>query len=398
MSDLDRYELGDVLGAGATSEVFVAVDKKLRRRVAFKRLLEHVSSDPTVRRCFHREAQALAKIRHKNVVAVHDYSGPDSPTLYLVMDRVEGKTLEMRLQENGALDEPVLWSVVHEITAGLAACHLQNVVHRDLKPENVIVAKSGRLSIVDFGIARSFDKEDQVIGASAGTQVMGTPDFMSPEQATSNELTGASDIFSLGSVMYFLATGKRPFAAETMLATFKRIVAADYLPPKQVRPNLSTELSLLITDCLKVDADQRPNTAELLRRARENLLTLGVTADSVLVEWARGSMRLSQNLSQAALDLQFQQLEVALKAGDKKKAQQIRKRILELDPDNTRVFDSNPVRSSDVVEPPDATKVPTVLMGRVPEPQSVTPWWAYAMAALGLLALGFAIAVVLTKP
>lgn len=410
MSDLDRYELQDLLGSGATSEVFVAVDKKLRRKVAFKRLVDHVASDPTVRRCFHREAQALAKIRHKNVVAVHDYSGQDSHTLYLVMDRVEGKTLETRLQENGALDEPVLWSVLHEITAGLTACHAQNVVHRDLKPENVIVSNAGRLSIVDFGIARSFDKEDQVIGASAGTQVMGTPDFMSPEQATSNELTGASDVFSLGSVMYFLATGQRPFAAETMLATFKRIVAGNYVPPKQLRPNLSNEMNTLIADCLRVDAGSRPNTSELLKRAKENLLLLGVTADNVLSDWAKGSMRLSQNLSQAALDLQFQQLEQALAAKDKKRAQQVRKRILELDPDNTRVFEMH--HPSDVntenespqkaqtaaksqAEGIDFTKVPTVL-NPIRE-RTVIPWWAFAMAGLGLVGIGMAATVLLLR-
>ncbi|MCC6811756.1 MAG: protein kinase [Deltaproteobacteria bacterium] len=355
MSDADRYKLGDALGTGATSEVFVATDTKLRREVAFKRLLDHVAEDPTVRKSFHREAQALAKLRHKNVVAVHDYSGPESPTLYLVMDLVRGKNLSGWLAERGRLDEPIVWAVLHELASALEACHAQGVVHRDLKPDNVIVTPNGRLMLVDFGIARSYDAADGAVGSGVGTQVMGTPDYMSPEQATSNELTGASDVFSLGSVAYFMTTAKKPFEGDGVLATLKKIAAGSYLPLKNARPEISQQLADLVARCLQTEIGKRPSSKDIAAEAKKQLAQMSQKAEALLADWvAAGALGTSKQAKQKELDQLFARLGTALAAKDKLEIKRCRKRILELDPDNESVFEmrAEPLRDAPAKEAP----------------------------------------------
>jgi serine/threonine-protein kinase len=380
----DRYKLGEVLGTGATSEVFVATDTKLRRDVAFKRLLDHVAEDPTVRKSFHREAQALAKLRHKNVVAVHDYSGPESPVLFLVMDLVRGKNLSAWLKERGRLDEPIVWSVLHELAAALEACHAQGVVHRDLKPENVIVNPNGRLILVDFGVARSYDAADGVVGSGVGTQVMGTPDYMSPEQATSSELTGASDVFSLGSVLYFLCTAKPPFSADGVLATLKKIAAGAFTPIKQARPELSQALATLVETCLQPQVSARPSAKEIAADARRQLAQMAQKPDALLADWvAAGAHGTAQKVRQKELERLFKELAAALQAHDKGATKRCRKRILELDPDNEQVFEARV--TAPAAKPPPAAPIVQ------PAPPARTPWGVVGGALLTGCVLGAAI-------
>ncbi len=389
MSEVDRYKLGELLGTGATSEVFIATDQKLRREVAFKRLLDNVAEDQTVRKSFHREAQALAKLRHKNVVAVHDYSGPESATLYLVMDLVRGKNLAAWFEKRGKLDEPIVWAMLHELAGALEACHAQGVIHRDLKPENVIVNPTGRLILVDFGVARSYDAADGAVGSGVGTQMMGTPDFMSPEQATSSELTGASDVFSLGSVLYFMVSGKKPFEAEGVLATLKKIAAGQVTPIKQLRPELSEALASLLTKCLQPDLTQRPNAKDLAAAARKQLQTMEQKADALLADWvSAGAQGLSATAKIKEIDRLFVQLGSALAKKDRVAVKVARKRILEIDPDNESVFELR------APEPPrntvaDAPK--TVLLNESP----ATMFTVQTKPSLGWIALGFVVGVLI---
>ncbi len=349
----ERYQLGDEVGSGATSQVFVAQDTKLRRAVAYKRLLDEVASDPTVRKCFHREAQALARVRHKNVVAVHDYSGKESAELFLVMELVKGKDLARWTRERGRLEESMLWAVLCELGGALEACHALSVVHRDLKPENLILTPQGRLVLVDFGIARSYDTSD-TLGSSAGTQVMGTPDFMSPEQAgSSNELTGASDVFSLGAVVYTLASGKKPFEGDTVLATLKKIVTCSFTPLKQLRPELSNELIALCERCLQLDIEARPKAGEIGAQAKRQLAKLGLKPEALLADFvAEGKLGTSKLAKQKEIVELFDQLARSMRAKDKLETRRVRRRILELDPDNESVFELR------VDEPPPARSVP----------------------------------------
>lgn len=392
----DRYTLGALLGTGATSEVFSATDNKLRRQVAFKRLLSHTADDATVRRSFHREAQALARIRHKNVVAVHDYSGQEEPTLYLVMDKIEGLSLAALIEQRGPIDEPFAWAIAHELANGLQACHAVAVVHRDLKPENVILGKNGRLVLVDFGIARAYD-DSGAVAASAGTQVMGTPDFMSPEQVVSNELTGASDVFSLGAVLYFLLTGKRPFAADTMMATFKKLATVDCVPLRQARPAIDPALAQLVSDCMQKEAAARPTDPAIAKRARERLQALGVTSDALLLGMASGGADLAEQLKERDLANTLMRLDQALARNDKAEAQALRRRVLELDPDNTQIFRVAPPAREPTASPTSPTS--TVSVTAVEQERTVrlqgTPTPSHLsriVFGVGLMAAGFAVA------
>lgn len=335
-----RYVLGEIVGSGATSQVFVAQDGKLKRSVAYKQLLDEVSKDPTVRKCFHREAQALARVKHKNVVGVHDYSGKDASTLFLVMELIKGKHLAAWVAERGKLDEAMLWAVLAELGGALEACHALGVVHRDLKPENVILTAQGRLVLVDFGIARSYDTAS-TLGASAGTQVMGTPDFMSPEQATSEgELTGASDVFSLGSVIYFLATAKKPFEGDTVLQTLRKIISGTYTPLKQVRAELSAELTELVTRCMQPEVSARPSATEIFAAAKKQIGALQLKPEALLADFvAKGAKGLSATVKVKELDALFARLIVANSTNDQAEKRKVRKRILEIDPENETVFE-----------------------------------------------------------
>lgn len=206
----ERFRLEEQIGSGGMSTVYRAFDPTLERWVAIKLMHKDISTDPDQLERFRREARAVARLSHPHVVTVIDF-GEDSGTPYIVFELVEGETLKERIKRLGRLpvDEAVAYAI--EIGRALSAAHAERLVHRDIKPQNVLIDPNGRAKVTDFGIARSLEAH----GLTAAGRVLGTTDYVSPEQALGHEVTEQSDVYSLGVVLFEMLTGELPFTAET---------------------------------------------------------------------------------------------------------------------------------------------------------------------------------------
>ena len=209
----DRFRLEEIVGSGGMSSVYRAFDPTLERNVAIKLMHRDISSDPDQLERFRREARAVAQMNHPHVVTVID-AGEDDGAPYIVFEYVEGETLKERIRRLGRL--PVSEAVAYAIEIGraLECAHLHKLVHRDVKPQNVLIDRDGRAKVTDFGIARSMEAQ----GLTATGRVLGTTDYVSPEQALGHEVAEQSDIYSLGIVLYEMLTGEVPFRADTQVA------------------------------------------------------------------------------------------------------------------------------------------------------------------------------------
>ena len=261
--EVDRYILGERLGEGAHGAVYLAVDPKLDREVAIKVIKPEVIADPEIRRRFHREAKSIAKLHHPSILEVYDYSGETSDNAFIVMERLHGQTLaelvdaRVDARPGRPLDAAVVAAAGHEICLALEHAHGQGIIHRDLKPDNVFIEPEGRVVLCDFGIARAFGTHDETAGGPQ-TQLIGSPLYMSPEQISEPDRLGPpSDFFALGSLLYYLATGRHAFAEETVLGILKRILAGAHPPLGEVRPDLPARLVQTIEGMLRVDVDKR---------------------------------------------------------------------------------------------------------------------------------------------
>jgi hypothetical protein len=229
---VDRFEVLAPLGAGGMGRVFRARDTRLLREVALKLLPPELMHDPVRRERLLREARAAARVSHPNVCAIHEVS--DTGTVpYIVMELVQGRTLRDRL-EAGPLELGEALALAREIALGLAAAHAQGIVHRDLKPENVALTPDSRVKLLDFGLARFDQAPDAFSSTAVGSplltrdgQVLGTPAYMSPEQALGRSVDARSDVFSFGTLLFELITGRSPFMRVTSEDTRRAVIEAE---------------------------------------------------------------------------------------------------------------------------------------------------------------------------
>ena len=266
------FHVGPCFGEGGMARIYQAEHAGLRRQVALKVLLDASTRAPEGRERFLREARIAAAIKHPNVVNIFDV-GVHEDTAFLVMELLTGTDLEQLIEERGALDEGTIIDIMIPVLAGLAAVHDAGVVHRDLKPGNVFLAQ-GRYDevdpkLLDFGISKAAGPEQ--LRLTANGMLIGTPFYMSPEGLRGEEMTPASDQYSLGVVMYECATGINPFHASTFAEIFKLIGAGQYPPPSSTRPQISKRLERIITRAMSLDPAQRYKD---LREMGRDLLVL----------------------------------------------------------------------------------------------------------------------------
>jgi serine/threonine-protein kinase len=263
----ERYRLDEKIGAGGMSSVYRAFDPTLERWVAIKLMHRDISHDPDQLERFRREARAVARLNHPHVVTVID-AGEDEGAPYIVFEYVEGETLKDRIRRLGRL--PVSEAVAYAIEIGraLEAAHASRLVHRDVKPQNVLIDRDGRAKVTDFGIARSLESQ----GLTATGRVLGTTDYVSPEQALGHEVTGQSDIYSLGIVLYEMLTGEVPFKADTQVAVAMQHVR-DPLPDVQRRrPEISAALAAVVERSTAKETQNRyPDVGEMVHDLEEVL-------------------------------------------------------------------------------------------------------------------------------
>ncbi len=272
---LAHYEILNVLGKGAFGTVLKGFDEKLHRMVAIKLMSIELASTSPARKRFLREARASAAIRHENVVAI--YAVEEQPIPYLVMEYIPGKTLADALVGEGPLSLNDSLRLGQQIASGLAAAHAQGLIHRDIKPANILLEEGlqWKVKITDFGLARAADDASVT---QSGT-IAGTPMYMSPEQAHSNNIDQRSDLFSLGSVMYQMVSGRPPFRASSTLAVMKRVAEDTPRPIQEIIPEVPDWLCAIISKLHEKRAGDRYQTAsevaDLLARCQSELQRTG---------------------------------------------------------------------------------------------------------------------------
>jgi serine/threonine-protein kinase len=237
----DRYRLDAQIGTGGMSTVYRAFDTTLERTVAVKLMHREIASDDDQLERFRREARAVAQLSHPHIVNVID-AGEDDHRPFIVLEYVEGETLKDRIRRMGRLpvDETIAYAI--EIARALQCAHQRGIVHRDIKPQNVLIDEEGSAKVTDFGIARSLDED----GLTADGRVLGTTDYVSPEQALGHAVNGQSDLYSLGVVVYEMLTGDVPFHGENQVAVAMKHVRED-IPDIQVRrPEVTATLAAIL--------------------------------------------------------------------------------------------------------------------------------------------------------
>ncbi len=248
-----RYRLDAQIGSGGMSMVFRAFDTVLERQVAIKMLhADLAAAEEEQLERFRREARAVAQLNHPHVVGVID-AGEDGQVGYIVLEYVEGETLKDRIRRHGRLPVPEAIAYAIEIARALGAAHARGIVHRDVKPQNVLIDEEGSAKVTDFGIARTLDQE----GLTQVGRVLGTTDYVSPEQALGHAVTGQSDLYSLGIVLFEMLTGDVPFKGENQVAVAMKHVR-EALPDVQVRrPEVSSALAAIVDRATAKDLDRR---------------------------------------------------------------------------------------------------------------------------------------------
>src|SRR6266508_4179942 len=265
---LGRYEVGRLLGAGGMAEVYEGHDRLLARRVAIKILLSQYAHDPAFLARFRREAQSAASLSHPNIVSVFD-TGSEGDTWFIVMEYVDGRTLKDIIRAEGAL----YWARAAEVAADVAVAHARGIVHRDVKPGNVMLTTEGKVKVMDFGIARA----TAVPSITQTSAVVGTAQYIAPEQAQGLEVDGRTDVYALGCCLYEMVTGQVPFSGPTPVAIAYRHVREEPTPPRALNPDVPPPLERVCLKAMAKRPEDRYQTAAGYGEAATSLLGAGGT-------------------------------------------------------------------------------------------------------------------------
>jgi eukaryotic-like serine/threonine-protein kinase len=263
---LGRYELGRLLGAGGMAEVFEGHDRLLARRVAVKILLAQYAHDPAFLARFRREAQSAASLSHPNIVGVYD-TGSEADTWFIVMEYVDGRTLKDIIRAEGALYWARAAEVAADVAGALAVAHARGIVHRDVKPGNVMLTTEGKVKVMDFGIARA----TAVPSITQTSAVVGTAQYIAPEQAQGLEVDARSDVYALGCCLYEMVTGQVPFTGPTPVAIAYRHVREDPTPPRALNPDVPVPLEQVCLKAMAKPPEDRYQTAVEMQRDLERV-------------------------------------------------------------------------------------------------------------------------------
>jgi serine/threonine protein kinase len=256
----NRYEILALLGEGGMGAVYKAKDREVERVVALKLIRPEMASNPSILARFKQELMTAHQVTHKNVIRIYDLSEADG-VKFITMEFVEGSDLRQLYREVGKLPPDEAVDIIRQVCMALDAAHTAGIIHRDLKPQNIMRDKTGRILVMDFGLARSVQSE----GMTQTGALLGTIEYMSPEQAMGKTLDQRSDLFAVGLIFYELLSGKMPFKAETAMASLLMRNQERAVPLAEIDATVPAGLSDIVSRCLERDLDRRyPNAAEII--------------------------------------------------------------------------------------------------------------------------------------
>ena len=337
-ASVDKYEVLDKIGEGGMATVFKARHTTLGREVAIKVLHPHLASSERNRTRFEREAKAILAVEHPNILKIHDYSGRDAESAWIITELIDGPTLRELLDDVGAMMPEPAAIIGWHLCRALEAAHHHGIVHRDLKPENVMIDGSGEVKLMDFGIARVLtDVQVTMTGA-----LVGSPAYMSPEQATDGEVDARSDLFSLGTVLYRMVTGTLPFRGNNPSVVLKAIIDGTYEDPTSRVPSLDHALAAIICRCLGRDKEDRFASASAVADALAAYLkSVGIDPAApgpwTVQAYLTDADGYEERLAEALIATLTTRGRAEAEAGDTSAALRTFNRVLSLDEDNTEV-------------------------------------------------------------
>ncbi len=290
-----KYQLEAKIGEGGMGVVYVATRLHIGDKVAVKVLHSDKMSDPTAGERFRREVQMAAQLKHPNVVSIYDYGMTQNGLHYIVMELVEGKTLRQLIAKQGVLPLPVISTITSQVCAALDEAHRQGLIHRDIKPDNISVQETPdglRVKVLDFGIAKLQESSSNLTQTDT---IVGTPKYMSPEQCSGEAVSGSSDIYSFGVVLYEMVCGVVPFNAPSSTAVAVQQVTKLPTPPRQINKTVSLELEMVVLHALEKEAENRPTSATALAQELNNAIQGG---QAIQADFIQNS---GENLSTATI-------------------------------------------------------------------------------------------------
>jgi serine/threonine-protein kinase len=270
-----RYEIVAELGRGSMGVVYQGFDPVIGRTVAIKTMLTEGLGPQEFNEYkarFQREAMAAGILAHPNIITVYDF-GEDNGVLYLAMEFLEGKSLEKIAQEQSVLPVETILPIFDQVCGALDHAHRNKIVHRDIKPANIMILQNGLVKVTDFGIAKMMG-----LGMTQAGQILGTPNYMSPEQVKGRQIDGRSDIFALGVILYELVTGEKPFGGQNITTVIYKIINENPIPPRELDASIHSGLNYVISKALAKNTDERYQTCRELAEDLRNYKSLGGTA------------------------------------------------------------------------------------------------------------------------
>jgi eukaryotic-like serine/threonine-protein kinase len=258
---LEKYEILEEVGHGGMAVVYRGIDINLNREVAVKVLHAHLAEDEESRQRFQREAHAVAKLRHDNIIEIYDYSGIESDESFIVTEFIHGRTLKEFLSRHPISHPEIAAMIIVEVCNALAHAHSLGIIHRDVKPENIMIRDDGRVKLTDFGIAQVIDVQRLTVTG----QLLGSPAYMAPELVEGKRLDYRADVYSAGILLYQLATSELPFKGKNPHEVLKRISEGRYMDPEVANPTVGSKLSRVIRKALAHDPDNRYRDIAALR-------------------------------------------------------------------------------------------------------------------------------------
>ena len=335
---LDKYEILQKIGEGGMATVYRGRHLALGRDVAIKVLHPHLSASVRNRNRFAREARAIEHLDHDNILKIFDYSGSENDDCYIVTEFVDGVTLQEVIAEHGHVPSEVVTILGIRLGEALSYAHQHDIIHRDLKPENVMMKRDGTVKLMDFGIARFLDESNLTMTGA----LVGSPAYMSPEQAMEKVLDSRSDLFSLGTLLYHLVTGQLPFSGNNPSIVLRNIIEGNRPDVIELCPGVSGRLADLIERLLETDPNDRPNSAEdVVAELRKALAEVRIDPDDEkwsLRAWLQDPASYAQRLDEHLKTVLLAEGKAKLKERDHLEALRLFNRLLSIDEGNVEVL------------------------------------------------------------